>query len=239
MVSKTKTIPVFPLDLVLFPNQELPLQIFEPRYKQMIDDCMLSDKEFGVCLVDSAKTVEGWQAPYNVGTIAKIIDCKDVDSTSGHLLINTKGHSRFRIIHTLPPSLSRPSDYDPYSSQGKEKIDDLHHESNLPGKMYLQAEVELIDDIDQIISLKDWRDLVESWKKKIERMASPQTISSEQLDSMLAQYYLKTDTPTLEYVYSLCALGSSSPNELQLILEAITLDQIIERCFKILNNSTF
>jgi hypothetical protein len=105
--------------------------------------------------------------------------------------------------------------------------------------MYLQAEVELIDDIDQIISLKDWRDLVESWKKKIERMASPQTISSEQLDSMLAQYYLKTDTPTLEYVYSLCALGSSSPNELQLILEAITLDQIIERCFKILNNSTF
>ena len=237
-MNKTKTIPIFPLDLVLFPHQELQLQIFEPRYKQMIDDCMLSDKEFGVCLIDSTKIIEGWQASYDIGTIAKIIDCKDIDSTSGNLLINTKGHRRFRIIQTIPPSLPKPSDYDPYSSQGKEKIDDLHHESSSSGKMYLQAQVELIDDIDQAITLKDWYDLVESWKNKMIRMASPKTISSEQLDLMLEQYYLKTDTPTLEYVYSLCALGSSTPNELQSILEAITLDQIMERCFQILNHST-
>ena len=55
---------------------------------------------------------------------------------------------------------------------------------------------------------------------------------------MLEQYYLKTDTPTLEYVYSLCALGSSTPNELQSILEAVTLDQTIECCLKVLDDST-
>ena len=68
------------------------------------------NKEFGVCLVDSAKTVS-WLAgiAYNVGTIAKIIDCNDVDSTSGNLVINTKGHRRFRITRTIPPSLSKPS----------------------------------------------------------------------------------------------------------------------------------
>ena len=104
--------------------------------------------------------------------------------------------------------------------------------------MYLQAQVELIDDIDQTITLKDWYNLVESWKNKIIRMASPQTVSSEQLDLMLEQYYLKTDTPTLEYVYSLCALGSSTPNELQSILEAVTLDQTIECCLKVLDDST-
>ena len=55
-MGEIKIIPIFPLDLVLFPNQELPLRIFEPRYKQMIDDCMLSNKEFGVCLINSEKT---------------------------------------------------------------------------------------------------------------------------------------------------------------------------------------
>ena len=89
-MAETKTIPIFPLDLVLFPNQELPLKIFEPRYKQMIDDCILSEKEFGVCLSNSQMTVSNWEAPYSIGTIAKIIDCKDVDATSGHLHINTK-----------------------------------------------------------------------------------------------------------------------------------------------------
>ena len=153
-------------------------------------------------------------------------------------MINTKGHRRFRIIQTIPPSLSKPNDYDPHSSQGKEKIDDLHYESGSSGKMYLQAQVELIDDIDQTITLKDWYNLVESWKNKIIRMASPQIVSSEQLDLMLEQYYLKTDTPTLEYVYSLCALGSSTPNELQSILEAVTLDQTIECCLKVLDDST-
>ena len=152
-MEKNKIIPIFPLDLVLFPNQELPLRIFEPRYKQMVDDCMLGEKEFGVCLVESAKTVSGWQASQDIGTIAKIIDCNDIDSTSGHLILNTKGHQKFRIIRIINPSLNRPDDYDPYSDIGKEEIERLHHESVTPGKMYFQAEVELLDDIDNICLL--------------------------------------------------------------------------------------
>ena len=77
-MPKTKTIPIFPLDLVLFPNQELPLKIFEPRYKQMVDDCMISEKEFGVCLSNSNMSVSNWEAPYNIGTIAKIINSKRI-----------------------------------------------------------------------------------------------------------------------------------------------------------------
>ena len=231
-MGEIKIIPIFPLDLVLFPNQELTLRIFAPRYKQMIDDCMLSNKEFGVCLINSEKTVSNWQAPHTIGTIAKIIDCNDIDSTSGHLMLNTKGHQKFRIIRIINPSLNRPDDYDPYSDIGKEEIERLHHESVTPGKMYLQAEVELLDDIDSTITLSDWQILIKSWKKRISSIAAPQIISSEQLDLMLEQYYLKTDTPTLEYVYSLCALGASSPNELQPILEARTLEQLFDRCLK-------
>ena len=231
---KTKTIPIFPLDLVLFPNQELPLKIFEPRYKQMIDDCILSDKEFGVCLSSSQMTVSNWEAPYNVGTVAKIIDCKDVDATSGHLHINTKGHNRFRIIRIIPPCLEQPSDYDPFSIQGIEKIDNLHHNAGVKEKMYIQATVELITDIDESISLQEWNYLIELWKKKISLLAKPQNISQYELDNLLNTYYLKTEIPTLDYVYSLCALGASSPKELQTILESTTKENLLEKCEKML-----
>ena len=110
-MSETRTIPIFPLDLVLFPNQDLPLRIFEPRYKQMIDDCMLYEKEFGICLGHNSATLSNWQAPYNVGTLAKIVDCKDVDSTSGHLFVNVRGRRKFRIINLIAPSLKKIDDY--------------------------------------------------------------------------------------------------------------------------------
>ena len=117
-MAETKTIPIFPLDLVLFPNQDLPLRIFEPRYKQMVDDCMLNQKEFGICLGHDSATISNWQAPYDIGTIAKIIDCNDVDSTSGHLFLNVRGRRKFRIIRLIPPSLKKTENYDPFTVDG-------------------------------------------------------------------------------------------------------------------------
>jgi len=46
---------------------------------------------------------------------------------------------------------------------------------------------------------------------------------------MLRHYDLMTETPTVDYIYSLCALGASSPNDLQLILEANSLEDLIPR----------
>jgi len=96
-LQKEKFLPIFPLDLVLFPRQQLPLRIFEPRYKQLVDDCMLSEGLFGVCLCDKSKTVSGWEAPHSVGTIAKITKCQDIDIIGQHLYIETTGRSKFRI----------------------------------------------------------------------------------------------------------------------------------------------
>ena len=122
---ETKIIPIFPLDLVLFPNQDLPLRIFEPRYKQMVDDCMLGEKEFGICLGHDNDTLSNWQAPYNIGTIAKIIDCKDVDSTSGHLFLNVRGHRKFRIIRLISPSLEKTKDYDPFTYMEQDPLNNF------------------------------------------------------------------------------------------------------------------
>ena len=233
-MGEIKIIPIFPLDLVLFPNQELPLRIFEPRYKQMIDDCMLSNKEFGVCLINSEKTVSNWQAPHTIGTIAKIIDCNDVDSTSGHLFLNVRGRRKFRIINLISPSLKKIENYDPFTVDGTKTIEELHHADGIGKKMYIQAEIEMISEIDESISLIDWEHLVNLWKTKIKKNTGNPELTSHQLDHVLEQYYLKTETPTMEYIHSLCALASETPLDLQPILECTNMDQLLERSRKLL-----
>ena len=235
-MSETKVIPIFPLDLVLFPNQDLPLRIFEPRYKQMVDDCMLGGKEFGICLGHDSATLSNWQAPYDIGTIAKIVDCKDVDSTSGHLFLNVRGRRKFRIIHLIPPSLKKTEDYDPFTVDGTKTIEQLHHSDGVEKKMYIQAEIEMISEIDESISLVDWENLVDLWKNKIKKSTGNSDLTSHQLDHVLEQYYLKTETPTMEYVHSLCALASETPLDLQPILECTNMDQLLESSVKLLES---
>jgi hypothetical protein len=100
--------------------------------------------------------------------------------------------------------------------------------------MYIRAEVELIPEIDDNISLNQWEHLVEMWKKKTVKQALPQVVEPHALDHVLEQYYLTTDTPTIDYVYSLAALGAQDPNDLQPILEANTMEELIERIEELL-----
>jgi len=233
-LAETKIIPIFPLDLVLFPRQELPLRIFEPRYKQLVDDCMLGDGQFGVCLIDENNSINGWNSPKLVGTIAKISKCEDVGLDGLQLHIETIGRNSFRIKRIIPPSISQPPNYDPLSAEGHQEISDIHEKVGTEEKMYIQAEVEFIPEIDESISLEKWEILVELWKKKIIRHALPQVVEPHSLDHVLEQYYLNTDTPTVDYVYSLSAIGAKNPDELQPILEATTMDELIKQVEKLL-----
>ena len=70
------TIPLFPLNTVLFPGGQLPLKIFEARYMDMVSECLRTGQQFGVCLISSGKEVGGSAECYEIGTLAKIIDCQ-------------------------------------------------------------------------------------------------------------------------------------------------------------------
>lgn len=239
-MTETKIIPIFPLDLVLFPRQELPLRVFEPRYKQLVDDCMLGDGQFGVCLIDEHNSVNGWNAPKMVGTIAKISKCQDVELDGLQLHIETMGRNSFKIKKIIPPIISQPTNYDPLSVEGHQEVSKIHEEIGTQEKMYIQAEVEMIPEIDESISLIKWKELIELWKKKIIHQAltsnpsNPQIVDSHALDHVLEQYYLTSDTPTIDYIYSLAALGAKVPNELQPLLEADTIDILIEKTKELL-----
>ena len=230
MFVEPRTIPVFPLDLVLFPRQDLPLTVFEPRYKQMVEDCMMGDKLFGVCLA-GRDSIEGWRAPVRVGTMTKITSCRDEGLDGLRLNIETVGRGRFRILELVPPCMEMPPDYDPASLEGHRRFAELHQKAG-GGKAYIRARVEMIPEMDQSISVSQWKSMVDAWKRQAARRADrgvdPESLDMH-LNMHLKQYYLATDTPTPEYVYSLAALGAGSPEDLQPILEADTAEDLVER----------
>lgn len=93
MDIQVQELPLFPLDVVLFPGMVLPLHIFEDRYKTMVKRCLRQNAPFGVVL--SRGTVNGLEIPYEVGTIATITESKRL--TGGRYDITAVGVERFVI----------------------------------------------------------------------------------------------------------------------------------------------
>ena len=96
-----KKIPVFPLsNFIIFPKTTVPLNIFEPRYINMINDSMKSDKLIGMIQPLSLNnTQETDPGLHQVGCLGKIISFKETDN--GHYLIELKGIIRFEILKEL------------------------------------------------------------------------------------------------------------------------------------------
>lgn len=98
-----QTIPMFPLNLVLFPGQILPLHIFEDRYRLMVKEIIDKDREFGVVLIERGSEVGGGDTRKNIGTLAQIIDYEK--SNDGRWFLLTQGTKRIeatRWIEDLP-----------------------------------------------------------------------------------------------------------------------------------------
>jgi len=98
-------LPLFPLNVVLFPGAELPLHIFEPRYRLMINECYDEKKPFGVVLV-RPESEHLQEEPYPVGTMAEIEALDRLDD--GRMNLIARGMQRFRILsqHREKPYLS-------------------------------------------------------------------------------------------------------------------------------------
>ena len=94
-----KEIPIFPLsNFIIFPETAVPLNIFEPRYIQMIDDSMKSSKLIG--MIQPKKTGEQNKPDlYDVGCIGKITSFNETND--GRYLVVINGINRFRIIEEV------------------------------------------------------------------------------------------------------------------------------------------
>ena len=95
-MKNTNDIPLFPLNIVLFPGGRFDLQIFERRYIDLVSHCMRTGTGFGICLLKSGEETNGDnlnQTIYNTGTYAKIVDWDQLES--GLLGITVEGAVKF------------------------------------------------------------------------------------------------------------------------------------------------
>lgn len=122
MSSTNRSLPLFPLNVVLFPGSLLPITVFEKRYKLMIQDCLNSDSKFGVVLIKSGSEVGEPAVPHLVGTVCKIIAVKYKDD--GVINITVKGEERFSLIQTYQTK--------PYLSAQVETLDYLRLQDENP-----------------------------------------------------------------------------------------------------------
>jgi uncharacterized protein len=93
----TKRLPIFPLTgAVLFPGMQLPLHIFEPRYRAMIGDALIRDRL--IAMIQPQRSVEG--APlYAVGCVGRIGEIQAMDDGRYNLIL--EGTARFRMVREL------------------------------------------------------------------------------------------------------------------------------------------
>jgi len=91
-------IPLFPLKTVLLPANTLALKIFEPRYLDMVANCMREDSLFGVVLIHRGEETGGNTDVYSIGTTASISDWEN--RADGLLGITALGQQRFQILST-------------------------------------------------------------------------------------------------------------------------------------------
>ncbi len=95
MVSGVSELPLFPLAVVLFPGVPLPLHIFEPRYRQMLEDIQAGDSLFGLSYFDASTSTREMPAVGSIGCVARVTDTQTFSDGRSNIL--TVGLIRYRI----------------------------------------------------------------------------------------------------------------------------------------------
>ncbi|MET0738507.1 MAG: LON peptidase substrate-binding domain-containing protein [Acidimicrobiales bacterium] len=98
-MTTPNVMPMFPLGTVLFPTMLLPLHVFEPRYRALVDDCVAGDGEFGVTLIERGSEVGGGDVRTDVGTVARIVQVERFED--GRFAVAAVGTRRIRIERWL------------------------------------------------------------------------------------------------------------------------------------------
>ena len=113
-------IPLFPLNVVLMPGAPLPLHIFEERYKQMVNECLEQESEFGMVLADESGTRQ-------VGCTARIVELVE-RYEDGRMLILVEGSRRFRLNNVLTGRPYYVGEIDFFEEEEEEDVGTLAEE---------------------------------------------------------------------------------------------------------------
>ena len=95
MPTQERWLPLFLLNTVLFPGGALPIQVFEDRYKLLMQHCLEGDKNLGIVLIKSGSEVGEPATPYSTGTMGQVVQARRMED--GRMLVSVAGKQRFHI----------------------------------------------------------------------------------------------------------------------------------------------
>jgi Lon protease-like protein len=188
---------MFPLGAVLFPGALLPLHVFEPRYRQLVQDCLAGEPEFGVVLIDRGHEVGGGDVRRNIGTAARLLDVERLPD--GRYFLRAAGVRRIRV-HTWLAD-------DPYP---RAEVDSWEDED------VALATADRVDDV--LVRLRRVRALA----SELQESAGPIDVKIA-TDPVLASYHLAALAPVgPEDDYRL--LATEGPSDRLELLDALLAD---------------
>jgi hypothetical protein len=183
MKQLPKTISIFPLsNFIFFPQTTVPLNVFEPRYIQMVDDAMKGDRIIG--MVQPKKSNQTIPILYNVGCAGKIINFNETED--GRYLIVLDGISRFKILEEL--------NNDKLYRECKVNFDNFSNDINNQKEEIKFSDLELI--FKNLKSLFNKQGYTINWKE-LEKQSLDQTINAL---SMASPFSLEEKQVLLETI---------------------------------------
>ena len=161
-----KKIPVFPLsNFIIFPKTTVPLNIFEPRYIDMINDSMKSNKFVGMIQPKNLSNNQKVPTLHNIGCLGKIISFQETDD--GRYMIELKGLIRFETIQEIVSD----NKYREYEVDFKNFYHDLNNQNE--GLKFIDLELIFKD----LKSLFEKRGFIINWKE-LEKQSLDETINA-------------------------------------------------------------
>ena len=175
-----KKISVFPLsNFIIFPKTTVPLNIFEPRYLDMVNDSMKSNKLIGMIQPKSSENDDNLPVLHDIGCLGKITSFKETED--GRYMIELKGLIRFKVINEIKSQ----NIYREYEVDFK----DYYHDLNEKKEELKFSELELI--FKDLKLLFEKRGFIINWKELEKQsldeiinalsMASPFTLEEKQV----------------------------------------------------------
>ena len=195
-------IPIFPLSgVIYFPKTNLPLNIFEKRYLNLVTDAYNNDKLMG--MVQSKR--EG-ESVYQVGCLGKISDFQK--SKDGRILINLTGISRFKILEEI----SNSKLYREFKVDYKKFEDDVKTESfKIDTDSLMIKTKSFFKRNGLLLNWKEFEKLDQS--QRINTLAMIAPVTNEEKQKMLEAVSIKDKVSTLESIISFYLYDSSLNNQ--------------------------
>jgi hypothetical protein len=226
-MAEVLSVPLFVLPMGIFPMCQEPLRVFEPRYKQMLDDCVLNNSVFGYIAANiEGDSENGWTLPAEYGVLTSP---ENLQEQGTNLMFTAFGEKRFRVLNIIPAALSAEDFGDVFPSV--DELVEQYIEEDAEGKLYIRAEIEILEPIEGVIDSEDWMGILEKWAWQIVEMSSlfrNEVLSLSEVFSVLQSEF----SPYSEYsLWFAChslldsiedrqsALASTSASEIQELLQ--------------------